>query len=272
MKAMLRYFAPLLVLAGGAACSDDTAPSDTGTLVVRLTDAPSDDLESATIWVSEVSVNASGGADVIISSTPDVAYDLLDLQNGITATIGTASIPTGTYHQVRLLVDSARVVLKAGHTFSDGTNTAKLLVPSGSQTGIKVNISPPVSVTEGQTVLVVDFDVSQSFVFQGPSDHPNGILFKPVLHATVQDVAASISGTVTPASSNATLYAIVGIDTVGTAFANTTTGAYTLQFLPPGNYVVGVKATGFQDAVSAAIVLTNAQALTGVNFVLVPAP
>jgi len=272
MKAMFRYFAPLLVLAGGVACSDDTAPSETGTLVVRLTDAPSDDLESATIWVSEVSVNASGGADVIISSTPDVAYDLLDLQNGITATIGTATIPTGTYHQVRLLVDSARVVLKAPHTFAGGGNTAKLNVPSGSQTGIKVNISPPVELTEGQTVLVVDFDVSQSFVFQGPRDNPTSVSFKPVLHATLTDVAASISGTVTPANSNATLYAIAGIDTVGTAFANATTGAYTLQFLPPGNYVVGVKATGFQVAVSAALVLANSQALTGINFTLVALP
>ena len=272
MKAMFRYFAPLLLLAGGVACSNDTAPSETGTLVVRLTDAPSDDLESATIWVSEVSVNASGGADVIISSTPDVAYDLLDLQNGITATIGTATIPTGTYHQVRLLVDSARVVLKAPNTFSGGSNTAKLNVPSGSQTGIKVNISPPVDVAEGQTVLVVDFDVSRSFVFQGPPNNPNGVQFRPVLHATVTDAAGSISGTVTPASSNATLYAIAGTDTVGTAFANTTTGAYTLQFIPPGNYVVGVKATGFQVAVSSALVLANAQAMTGVNFVLVALP
>jgi hypothetical protein len=273
MKAMLRYWVPLLVLAGGTACGNETEPSANGTLVVRLTDAPSDVLESATIYVSEVSVNVNGAgaSDVVITST-DASFDLLDLQNGVTATIGSASIPTGTYHQVRVLVDSGRVVLKAGHTFSDGTNTAKLTVPSGSQSGIKVNISPPVTVTEGETVLVVDFDVSQSFVFQGPSDHPNGVLFKPVLHATVLDVAASISGTVTPALSSATVYAIAGTDTVGTAFANPTTGAYTLHFLPPGNYVVGVKATGFQVALSAAIVLGNAQALTGVNFVLVAAP
>lgn len=268
MKGIFRFCAPLLVLAG-AACS--TEPSGDGTVVVRLTDAPSDDLESATIYISEVSVNMSGGGapDEIISSTK-ASYDLLDLQNGVTATIGTASVPTGTYHQVRLLVDSARVVLKAGHTFSDGSTTAKLTVPSGSQTGIKVNISPPVEVTEGQTVLVVDFDVSQSFVFQGPRDHPNSISFRPVLHATAIDVAASISGTVTPASSNATLYAVAGTDTVGTAFANATTGAYTIQFLPPGNYVVHANATGFQIALSAAIVLGNSQALTGVNFTLSP--
>ena len=147
-----------------------------------------------------------------------------------------------------------------------------LTVPSGSQTGLKVNFSPPITVTEGQTVLLVDFDVSQSFVFQGPSDHPNSISFKPVLHATAMDVAASISGTVTPVTANATVYAIAGTDTAATAFPNATTGAYTLRFLAPGAYVVAAKATGFAVAVSASLTLGNSEAKTGVNLVLVAAP
>jgi hypothetical protein len=28
----------------------------------------------------------------------------------------------------------------------------------------------------------VDFDVEQSFVFQGPPENPTGVLFTPVLH------------------------------------------------------------------------------------------
>ena len=271
MKGILRLAAPLLVIAGAAACGDGNGPSDQGTVVVRLTDAPSDDLQSATIYISEVSLipgGATGDGEII--STAEQSFDLLTLQNGVTATLATASVPTGTYSQVRLLVDSARVVLKPGKTFSDGSNTIKLLVPSGSQTGIKVVFSPPVEVTEGQTVLVVDFDVSRSFVFQGPANNPTGMLFKPVLHATAQDVAASVSGTITPASSNATVYAIAGTDTVGTAFANTTTGAYTIHFLPPGTYVIGAKATGFQNATSASFTLGDSEVKTGVNLTLVP--
>jgi len=271
MKGILRLVSPLLALVGAVACSNDSGPSGTGTVEVRLTDAPSDDFQSATIYVSEVTVKGSGasGSDQVISSTK-ASYDLLTLQNGVTATMGSATIPTGTYSQVRLLVDSARVVLAAGHTFTDGSTTAKLTVPSGSQTGLKVNFSGPVTVTEGQTILVVDFDISQSFVFQGSSNHPNSVSFKPVLHATVMDVAASISGTITPLTSNAAVYAIAGTDTVQTTFANATTGAYTLSFLPPGTYVVAAKATGFQVSVSAAITLGNAQNLTGVNLVLLP--
>ena len=111
---------------------------------------------------------------------------------------------------------------------------------------------------------------SRSFVFQGPSGSPNGVSFKPVLHASVMNVAASISGTVTPLTSGATVYAISGTDTVQTAFANATTGTYTLSFLPPGTYVVAAKATGFQAAVSGSLTLGNSQALTGVNLLLVP--
>lgn len=273
MKSMLRNLTPILLLAGTVACSDETGTSGNGTVVVRLTDAPSDDLESAVIYISEVSLKGgdASASDHVISSTK-ASFDLLTLQNGVMATLATATVPTGTYSQIRLLVDSARVTLKAGHTFADGSTTAKLTVPSGSETGVKVSFSPPVTVTEGQTVLLVDFDVSQSFVFQGPSDHPTSVSFRPVLHATALDVAASISGTITPATANATVYAIAGTDTAATAFPNPTTGAFTLQFLAPGSYVVAAKATGFAVAVSAAITLGNAEAKTGVNLVLVPAP
>jgi hypothetical protein len=272
MKGMLRFLTPLLALAGAVACSNDNnAPAGTARMTVRLTDAPSDDLESATIYISQVTVKGNGvsAQDEIISNTK-ASYDLLTLQNGVTTTLGSVDIPTGSYSQVRLLVDSARVVLKAGHTFSDGTNTAKLTVPSGSETGLKVNFSPPVEVTTGETVLLIDFDISQSFVFQGPHDHPNGVLFKPVLHATAMDVAASISGTVTPVIAHATVYAIVGTDTVQTTSADLVTGAYTLHFLPPGNYVVAASATGFTSVVSSPITLGNAQVLTGIDLILLP--
>jgi len=273
MRKRLGYLTPLLALAAAAACSDNTGASGTGTVVVRLSDAPSDDLQSATIYVSQVTVKGSGvSADEQVVSSTKASYDLLTLQNGVTATLGTTSVPTGSYGQIRLLVDSARVVLKTGHTFADGSTTAKLTVPSGSESGLKVNLSPAVDVTAGQTVLLIDFDVSQSFVFQGPSSHPNSISFKPVLHATSMDVAASISGTVTPAVAQATVYAIAGTDTVQTAFADVTTGAYTLHFLAPGTYIVAAKALGFTTAVSASLVLGNAQVLTGVNLVLVSVP
>ena len=267
----LKYGTTLLPLLAALACGDGSGPEGTGTVSVRIADAPSDDFQTAVVYISEISIKGSGtgATDQVITSAKQ-SFDLLTLQGGVTASAGSASVPTGTYSQIRLVVDSARVTLKSGHTFADGSTTAKLDVPSGSQTGIKVNFSPPVEVVEGETVLLVDFDLSQSFVFQGPHDHPNSVSFKPVIHATALDVAASISGTVTPVTANATVYAIQGTDTAATAFPNATTGAYTLRFLAPGTYVVAAKATGFQVAVSAAVTLGNAEAKTGVNLVLVP--
>ena len=273
MHSFTRYVGVGLLLIAAACGSDTTGTggSTSGTVDIRLTDAPSDDFQSATIFVSQVSVQPSdANASAVIVSNTKASFDLLTLQNGVTAELGQNSVPTGSYSQVRLIVDSARVVLKSGNTFSDGSTTAILKVPSGSESGLKVNFSGPVAVTSGQTVLMVDFDLSQSFVFQGPPSRPNSVLLKPVIHATALNVAASISGTVTPLTSAAQVFAISGTDTVQTAFANATTGAYTLSFLPPGTYVVAAKATGFQVTLSAAITLGNSQNMTGVNLLLLP--
>lgn len=265
-KLLATLLASSALLAG---CGDGMGSgAETGTLTVRLADAPGEEVESAVIWVSRVSVvGEDGGIHVI--STDTASYDLLALQGGVTAALGSAEIPVGSYSQLRLLVDSARVTLKAPITFTSGSSTASLKVPSGSTSGLKVNLDN-VSVIPGETVLLVDFDVSRSFVFQGPPGGPKSASFKPVIHATVMDVAGSIAGTVLPPSSKAGLYAIQGLDTIATASADSLTGAYTIRFLAPGMYKVLARAAGFQDGVHDSILVGNAQAVTGVDFTLVP--
>jgi hypothetical protein len=268
MKA--RHLAAMGAALAIAACTSGSDDS-VGQLQVRLTDAPDPRIAEAHVWISEVYVIGGGDESGPRYTITDVAqhFDLLDLQGGVTALLGDELIPVGDYTQMRMIVDSARVVLAAPYTFSDGSTTEPLTVPSGSQSGIKVNFSGPVNVTPGQTVLVVDFDVSRSFNFQGPYDKPTGVHFKPVLHATVADVAASIAGTVTPASDNATVYAILNAgtadaDTVQTALADATTGAYILDFLAPATYTVSVKGTTLD--LSKTVTVGPAQDTTGVDF------
>ena len=248
------------------ACSSGTDAGTTGQLSVRLTDAPNPIVQSATAYISTIYM--IGGSDTTarrdtISNTKQ-SFDLLLLTNGVTTALGTATIKTGDYTQMRMIVDSATLTLKAPLKFSDGTSSRTLQTPSAQRTGIKVNFAGPVSVVPGETILIVDFDVLRNFVFTGPSTAPTGVLFKPVLHATVQNVAASIGGAVTPASSKATLYAILNSDTVQTALADTITGAYKLRFLPPGSYTVSAAGTGL--AVTKTLTLRAAQDTTGVNF------
>ena len=259
------FLATSLVLAG---CGDGGASSaDMGTLTLRLADAPGEEVESAVIWTSGVSVVGEDGIQVL--STDTATYDLLSLQGGVTAALGSAEIPVGTYNQLRLVVDSARVTLKSPVTFTDGSPTASLKVPSGSESGLKVNLDS-VEVIPGETVLLVDFDVSRSFVFQGPPGGPKSASFKPVIHATVMNVAGSIAGTVQPIAARAGLFAVQGTDTIATAAADTLAGAYVLRYLAPGTYSVLARATGYQDGIVNGVLVGNSQDVTGVDFTLVP--
>lgn len=263
-----------LIVGGLGACSSSDSGT-TGQLVVRLTDAPGDYVQAATVYVSKLSL--IGGTDTTgtrftIDSSSQV-FDLMALQNGVTAALGTATIPVGDYTQMRLKVDSARVTLKSGITIG-GQSTVSLRTPSAQQTGIKVNFSGPLHVAPGQTILVVDFDVARNFVFQGPTGAPTNVTFRPVLHATVQDIAASIAGTVGPAAAAAAkpmVYAISSGDTVSTAQADSTTGAYRLRYLDPRTspFSVVVVATGYQTQ-NRSVPVRSAQDTTGVNFTLTP--
>ncbi len=261
MRATLAGIVALFAL---AACNEGP---QLGQVSMLLADAPNPGIASATVWISRVYL-VGGNAPVDISTTP-AQYDLLSLQGGVTAALGSALIPVGAYEQLRLVVDSARITLAGSATFSDGSNTRALKVPSGMQSGIKVNFGGPVHVAPGQTTLVVDFDASRSFVFTGAGPSPNGALFKPVLHATSRDLAGSVSGMVSPDTAHAHLFAIAGAaDTVASAAADAA-GAYTLMFLPPGSYTIAAAATRFANATQS-VTVGAAQHVTGVNFTLSP--
>jgi sarcosine oxidase gamma subunit len=254
------------------ACNDDNGPSnggDTGTLTLRITDAPGEEIESAVIYVSQVYLIPGSGEDgerVVISDTP-ASYDLLALQGGVSALLGSRRFPSDRmsssgWSWTRRASPGAAGALRRRNQYRS------LKVPSGSTSGLKVNLSGPIEIVPGETFWVVDFDVGQSFVFQGPPGGPKSVHFKPVIHATAVDVAGSISGTVTPAEANATLYAIVGADTVATTTADGTTGAYTFAFIAPGDYTVLARATGYDDA-TLPVSVGDGEDVTGVDFTLV---
>ena len=178
-----RFFAAGLAAATVLAACRDFGPQ-MASVTLRLSDAPGS-FQSATVWVSRVQLVGADTAPITVADTPAV-YDLLALQNGVTALLGSATIPAGAYEQLRLVVDSARVVLASGLALATGDTVASLRVPSGMETGIKVTFAGPVQLPPGPGTLLVDFDVSQSFVLTGPADAPFGVLFTPVIHATRQ--------------------------------------------------------------------------------------
>jgi hypothetical protein len=171
-------------------CSDSSA-GGTGVMQIKVTDAPSDYIESAQIYVSRVYIQGgeeddAARIDLFNDPANPKSFDLLDLQNGITAELTEEmTVPAGEYHQLRLIVDSARVTLKAPYTFNSGGNTALLFVPSGMQTGIKVTLDESLDLGNDEVMIVlVDIDVDENFVIMGNPLTTAGIdevKFTPVL-------------------------------------------------------------------------------------------
>lgn len=181
-----------LGLMGLWGCGDSTG-SPTGKVQIQLTDAPAGAIESAEVWISRVYLQGGGGDgdedggrfDLFDDADNPRHYDLLTLQDGIVADLTEEmEVPEGTYSQLRLVVDSAVVTLTPLYEFTDGTREAVLKVPSGSSSGIKVQLERSVEVEEGElTVVLVDFDVEDNFVLQGGGQGTviNGVIFTPTL-------------------------------------------------------------------------------------------
>ena len=221
-------FAVLATLALAAAtlpvaCSDSGLSGlndGTGRLVVKLTDAPflSDSVASVDVFVVRVDgrVGSTDDADAdanLQSGTaagwhtlaePNALYDLLTLQNGATATLGSATLTAGTYNGFRFIIDpnQSSITLKNGKKLTN-TSSPSVTFPSASRTGIKIVLSKPVEIVGGATTtFLIDFDVNNSFVMRGNSIDQNGLLFKPVIKGTITD-AATVNATVRLANSTA---------------------------------------------------------------------
>lgn len=189
-----------------AACSDATNVSGNGTLAVRLTDAPFplDSVKSVDVFVVRVDVKQDDVADSTAANTdatdttvtsaeahdgwqtiatPHASMNLLTLQNGASTALGDASVKSGTYHAMRLVIDpdSSSITLADG-TVLTNRSTPGIMFPSAAQSGIKVFLTQPLGVSANDTTTVTaDFDVGQSFVLRGSSITSAGLLFKPVV-------------------------------------------------------------------------------------------
>jgi len=220
----------------------------TGTMLVKLHDAPVD-YDEVNISIERVEVNntesANSGWTVI--SEPNEVYNILDLVNGEFEILANAELEVGTYKQIRLILNDQNTVVIDGETFN-------LLVPSGVQTGVKLNIDA--EIREGiQYTLLLDFDANRSIVKQGSTSQ---YALQPVIRATNEAITGNVSGTILPAEARAAVFAISDSDTVSTTFADLETGQFMLVGLPEGSYTVSVEARedGFESALFSDVEVT----------------
>jgi len=241
---------PLALLAGCSNNNNETSPT-TGTMCVRMTDAPAA-VQAVNLVVTEVSARVAEGQPDSLSgwqvlSSGSKTVNLLTLQNGTFTTIGEARIPTGTYTQVRLK-------LGAGSTVTVDGTTYPLTVPSGEQSGLKLNGTFLVT-SGGTTDVVLDFDASRSIIQTGAGQY----MLQPVIRLMSSASAGAIRGVVQPSSATTSIYATQGVDTVATALTNTN-GAFMMSVLNPGTYQVRFHPqTGFRDTTLTNVVVSAGQ-------------
>lgn len=112
--------------------------------------------------------------------------------------------------------------------------TYPLEIPSGEQTGIKLNHG---SVIESGLLydLILDFDAERSIVLTGNGQYK----LKPVIRVVPLVISGTISGKINPLSAAGYVYAINSIDTSAT-IAEPFTGSFKLMALLQQTYRVEV--------------------------------
>lgn len=271
-------------------CSDDaTNGSDkTGRLSVRLTDAPFpyDMVSEANVTIFKVEARKVSDEDetegmdsesddtspFVLLMESEIDVNLLELTNGTTEMLADLEVPAGTYDLVRVYVKGINVVLTDGRTFD-------LQVPSGEQTGIKVFIKPALTVAGGlSSDLLLDFDVSRSFIAKGnvkSVDGINGFNFKPVIKASNMSTAGTLLGNVSTveeemsAALEGAQISVYASDTLNTTALSDADGNYAVMGLEAGSYNVFAEREGYIGSDTLEIQITAANN-TVVDFVLDP--
>jgi hypothetical protein len=203
--------------------------SGVGSIRVILVDSPAT-LDSVVICVSRVEVHKAGSDSTqgTWSTINDSLryFDLLQLTNGTTAVLGDTSLTAGKYTQIRLILEDGSYVI-------DGGVKENLDIPSGSQSGIKLNHS--FDIESGNLYeFYLDFNVDKSIIQTGNGKYK----LKPVIRIAPVIISGSISGQVLPLDANPAIWTVAGSDTVST-FTDVN-GLFKLMALPEGIYDVNI--------------------------------
>ncbi len=226
-KLLLLSFASLLI--GLTACQK--SGSDKTTMNIKITDGPGN-YDAIVLNIKEINVITSGGN--VTLAVGNKAFDILKFRNGRDTLIASQTIPSGTLKEVRLVLESTGNYIRVGGVNYD------LTTPSGQSSGVKLKVQEDLLNGVAYTLLL-DFDAAKSIVQTGNGKY----ILKPVIRAIPNAVSGAITGTVSPIASTPKIYAITGIDTVGTIidatgkfyFNGMLEGSYKLNFETSSPYV-----------------------------------
>lgn len=166
-----------LTACGGGSGSSEQA-SDMGRLNLSIGDAPVDGASEVVVVFTGIELHSQGETRSIEFPEPR-EIDLLAYQNGATVNLlDDLEVEAGEYQWMRLNVIAEMNRSDGSYILFENGEQYPLFIPSGSQTGLKIN--RPFRVAAGSiTRLVADFDLRKSIIAP-PGLSPNYLL-KPVL-------------------------------------------------------------------------------------------
>ena len=247
------------------ACDENPTGDEPGSVSMLITDAPGDFLR-AIVTIERIELmrgdeeddSTDEGSRIVLRAEPWTG-DLLELSNDVDEIVGETSVPGGRYSQLRFIIsggcieveteEGSAVYASDGYT-ECGAATGHLQMPSMAQSGLKVNLPSGFRISGDHRIVLVDFDVAESFGHQAGSS--GGWVMHPVIRATEVVMTGSLDVTLTVADSvvlPGTLVAdsfMVRLDdeppiaVVGgvASFGFLVPGSYTLELVAPAGVAV----------------------------------
>ena len=242
-----------LINAAVSTCDEGDEPFELGgigrlaTLKLFITDAPYpvELVESAYITINKITADHSDST--LLLSEELFTINIFELRNGLSETLVDLKVPVGNIQSFNLFIEAAEITLTDGRNFD-------LNVPSGASSGLKVKVSPSIEIVENDVLeILIDFDVSQSFVPLGSDNSPNGIRgfnFKPTVKATNLAASGTVRGFVVDsdtdeALSNVQVSVFDDNDDLYTSTFTESSGEYVILGVEEGSYTIYIEKDGY---------------------------
>ena len=255
-----------LTACGGGSSASSSSSSTTGTLNLAITDAPIDDAKAVVVQFTGVELQGPSGRidhDFVDESGNPVTMeiDLLALTEGATEDmLKDVTLEAGEYSWMRLKVNAEKGVIDSYIMLNDD-NQYSLYVPSGNQSGLKLNRGFVVP-AGGVASYVIDFDLRKSV--HKPSSANQDYKLRPTLRLVDKTNVGTLKGIVnseliTSECSGAVYVfnaedAVDDIDGTGDAITTakvkgdgTTPYTYTIAFLSEGDYKIAFTCDSAND-------------------------
>lgn len=278
------------VLGTVAACYEDDPTSSRPTQVntsVLLTDAPFpyDSVGKVEIFVVRISAkieeDTSSNEGWVTIAEPNRRIDILALSHGVTDSLGGADLAGGQYRALRMVIDTDQ-----SHLYTkQGRELPVDWQSSAGRPALHAFVEAPLAVNEnGQTAIVIDFDVGRSFLCA--NDVCDHFIFLPTMRAVNRAGTGTVSGQVLGdtlselpqpiAFTTVTVYSGDPARPENTWSVRATArtdaqGSFRIAFLMPGTYILRAdapRASTYSPGVRAGITVVAGREISGQDIVL----